>query len=168
MKRIPWLPALLLSFFLLGGCISSPYYQKDISIRGNAWSQDQVLRFPFVVEDTASYYHIYFLTRHTDAYPFSNIWMWVYTLEPDSQLLESRIEVPLADPAGRWLGRGMGEIWEHRMPITRNDKPMKFLKPGNYEIRFEQNMRLDPLPEILQVGLRIEKAQGPLETPKIQ
>ncbi len=168
MKKTAWILPILFSFVFMGGCIPSPYYQKDFAIKGNAWSQEQVLHFPFHIEDTASRYHIYFLTRHTEAYPYSNIWLWVYTMEPDSQLLKTRIEVPLADPAGRWLGRGMGEIWEHRMPITRNDQPMKFLKPGRYEIRFEQNMRLDPLPEILQVGLRIEKAQGPETRPKIQ
>jgi len=51
----------------------------------------------------------------------------------------------------------MGEIWEQRMPITRDDAPMIFTKAGTYTIRFEQNMRINPLPEILQVGLRVEK-----------
>src|SRR5690606_34071788 len=70
---------------------------------------------------------------------------------------KSRIEIPLAETSGKWLGRGMGEIWEHRMPITRDDQPMIFPKPGTYEIRFEQNMRMNPLPEILDVGLRVSK-----------
>lgn len=35
---------------------------------------------------------------------------------------------------------------------------MKFEKAGIYEIRFEQNMRTNPLPEILDIGLRVENS----------
>jgi gliding motility-associated lipoprotein GldH len=110
------------------------------------------------IKDTAALYHLYFIVRHTEAYPFSNIWMSIYTKHPgDSTFDRSRIEIPLAETSGKWLGRGMGEIWEQRMPITRNDNPMVFKKPGVYEIRFGQDMRVNPLTEILQVGLRVEK-----------
>jgi hypothetical protein len=41
---------------------------------------------------------------------------------------------------------------------------MFFNKPGVYELMFEQNMRMNPLPEILQVGLRLEKVDKPKQT----
>ena len=55
------------------------------------------------------------------------------------------------------MGRGAGEIWEQHMPLTAGDKAMIFKKTGTYEIRMEQNMRVNPLPEVLQIGLRVEK-----------
>lgn len=140
------------------GCMPSPYFQKNVTIPQNQWNYDFQPLFKVDIKDTAAMYNLYFIIRHTEAYRFSNIWMWIYTKEPgDSTFKKSRIEIPLAEKSGRWLGRGMGELWEQRMPITRNDAPMIFKKPGTYEIRFEQNMRINPLPEILQVGLRIEK-----------
>jgi len=143
---------------LLTSCVSSPYYQKEYSVPKNAWDYQFKPSFKFDITDTTATYNLYFLVRHTEAYQFSNIWLQVYSKQPgDSTFIKSRIEVPLAEPSGKWLGRGMGEIWEQRMPITRNDNPMVFKKTGTYEIRFEQNMRINPLPEVLQIGLRVEK-----------
>ncbi len=148
----------IIALLFLAGCMPSPYYQKAVSVPHTAWDYSFQPAFEFEIEDTAALYNLYFLIRHTEAYPYSNIWLWVYTTEPGDTIAErSRIEIPLAEKSGKWLGRGMGSIWEHRMPITRNDAPMVFPRPGRYEIRFEQNMRVDPLPEVLQVGLRLEK-----------
>lgn len=148
----------ILSVFLLTSCMESPYFQKDVSIPGYQWTYNYQPTFKVDITDTSALYNLYFIIRHTETYPFSNIWMWIYTKEPgDTSFQKSRIEIPLAEKSGKWLGRGMGEIWEQRMPITRNDAPMVFSKPGTYEIKFEQNMRIDPLPEVLQVGLRVEK-----------
>jgi len=149
--------ALIVSTLAFTGCMESPYFQKDVTIPGYQWQYSYQPIFKVDVKDTAASYNLYFIVRHTEAYPFSNIWMWIYTKEPgDTAFKKSRIEIPLAEKSGKWLGRGMGEIWEQRMPITRNDAPMIFTKPGTYEIKFEQNMRVNPLPEILQVGLRVE------------
>ena len=74
----------------------------------------------------------------------------------DSIIKKERVDVELADPTGKWYGRGMGEIYEQRMPIKLNDT-LKFNKPGSYQISLEQNMRINPLPEIIHVGLRVEK-----------
>jgi gliding motility-associated lipoprotein GldH len=148
--------------FLIAGCVPSPYYEKHATFPRNEWSNKAIPSFKFDIKDTSVAYNLYFIIRHTEAYPFSNIWIYIYSKQPDAKKYEqSRIEIPLAEPSGKWLGRGMGEIWEQRMPITRNDNPMQFNKPGTYEIKFEQNMRVNPLPEILQVGLRIEKADQP-------
>jgi len=150
--------SLIFATTALTGCMDSPYFQKDIAIPQYRWRYDYQPSFKVEIKDTAALYNLYFIVRHTGAYPFSNIWMWIYTKEPgDTTFQRSRIEIPLAEKSGKWLGRGMGELWEQRMPITRDDAPMVFKKPGIYEIRFEQNMRINPLPELLQVGLRVEK-----------
>lgn len=142
---------------LLSGCLESPVYQKQYSVPGNAWAYGWKPAFEFDITDTAAAYNMYFLIRHTEAYPNSNIWVKIHSKEPgDSTFREDRIEIPLAENDGRWLGKGMGSIWEQRMPITRY--PKVFRKAGRYILRLEQNMRTNPLPEVLQVGLRVEKA----------
>ncbi len=150
--------ASVITAFLISGCMESPFFQKDVTLPGYQWKYDYQPAFKVDIHDTAALYNLYFIIRHTEAYPYSNIWMWIYTKEPgDTSFQRTRIEIPLAEKSGKWLGRGMGEIWEQRMPITRNDAPMTFKKSGTYEIRFEQNMRINPLPEVLQAGLRVEK-----------
>ena len=52
-----------------------------------------------------------------------------------------------------WLGTGMDDIYEHRIPLG----PDQSLKAGNYTFTIEQIMREDPLENVLNAGLRIEK-----------
>lgn len=147
-----------LAAWMMAGCMSSPYYQKTEALPRNEWHYKNQPTFTFEITDTASLYHLYFLIRHTDAYPYSNIWLQIATKQPgDTAFQQSRVEIPLAEKSGKWLGRGMGEIWEQRLPITKEDRPMIFTRPGKYEVRLEQNMRIDPLPEILHIGLRVAK-----------
>ena len=147
-----------LTCLLFAGCLPSPYYQKQHALPNNEWHYKNKLPFKFEVTDTNTLYNMYFLIRHTEAYPYSNIWVWIYTKGPgDSTFARTRIEIPLAEPSGKWLGRGMGEIWEQRMPITHEGDKSILRKKGTWEIKLEQNMRVNPLPEVLQVGLRVEK-----------
>jgi gliding motility-associated lipoprotein GldH len=151
--------SVLVGMCFLTGCLPSPVYQKQYPIPNNSWRYSYTPSFKFDITDTTSLYNIYFIIRHTEAYPYSNVWMWIHTKAPgDTVFTRSRIEVPLAEPSGKWLGRGMGEIWEQRMPITQEGDAAILRKKGTWEIKLEQNMRLNPLPEILQVGLRVEKA----------
>jgi gliding motility-associated lipoprotein GldH len=157
--------ALLLSCMtLLSGCLQSPYYQQQTSIPQNAWNYRYMPSFEFEVTDTTCLYDVYFIVRHTNAYPFSNIWMNIHTQQPgDTTFSRQRVNVLLAANSGvnsgQWLGRGMGEIYEHKMRITHEGDSAILNRKGRYVFRFEQNMRINPLPEILQVGLRVEKGK---------
>jgi gliding motility-associated lipoprotein GldH len=50
---------------------------------------------------------------------------------------------------------GMDDIFEARVKIT--SQPASFPKAGPITIKLKQIMRQDPLPGILQIGMRIEK-----------
>ena len=151
-----------LLFFLcivcsLCGCLPSPYYQKEETVPGNAWSYNFKPVFSIDITDTQTVYQPYFLIQHTQAYAYNNLWIWLYIKTPgDSIVKKQRINVPLAEANGKWMGRGMGEIFEQRMPLNLGDS-IKFNRKGTYTISMEQNMRINPLPEILHVGLRLEK-----------
>jgi len=156
---------------LMASCMPSPYYQKNQSIPQNTWSYDHQPSFRVAISDTTVYYTMYFLIRHTDAYPYANLWLRIYSQQPgDTTEDTTRIEVTLAAPSGQWLGRGMGTIWEHRAIISGQRDRKLFARPGTYTFRFEQDMRINPLPEVLQVGLRVEKggAKEPLPSPPPQ
>jgi gliding motility-associated lipoprotein GldH len=155
---------LLCCSIIFTGCIESPYYQKQVSIPTYKWDYKYTPTFEFEVTDTTHFYRVFFLIRHTDAYPYANVWMNMYTKQPgDTVFTKQRVNVQLAVPngknAGQWMGRGMGEIWEQRLSITHEGDPAILAKKGKYIIRFEQNMRVNPLTEILQVGLRVEKGK---------
>lgn len=144
---------------LLSGCSKpSPQFQENFALPGGAWPNDFMPTFEFDIDDTAAAYQIQLVLRHTDVYPFSNIWLTMESKAPgDTTWGKVRVEVPLAAASGQWLGRGMGEIYEQRAPITSLNRPAFFPKKGRYTIRLTQDMRRNPLPEVLTVGLRLEK-----------
>src|SRR4051812_27717133 len=125
---------------LFSGCMPSPYYQQTYPVPENAWQSRYVPVYKFEISDTTAAYKMFFLIRHTDAYPFSNIWLIVSLKQPgDSTFRKVRIEIPLAEQSGKWMGRGMGEIWEQMMPVNYQLNAggiTPFLKrKGKYEMK---------------------------------
>lgn len=142
---------------ILSGCMPAPYYQNAEGIPQNAWTYNFKPSFTFKITDTTTTYQPYFIIRHTQAYPYCNLWMWVSIKTPgDSIAKKERINITLAESSGKWMGRGMGEIYEQHMPLNLGDS-IRIGKAGTYTVSFEQNMRINPLPEVLNVGLRVEK-----------
>jgi gliding motility-associated lipoprotein GldH len=93
--------------------------------------------------------------RHTEKYNYTNIYVNLYIKAPgtDSTTKIQR-SLLLADNNG-WLGSGMDDIYEHRIPLGEPQS----LKAGTYTFSLEQIMREDPLEHVLNVGLRLEKKQ---------
>lgn len=148
---------MIFAFSLLGGCMPAPYYQKVEGIPQNAWTYTFNPSFTFEITDTTTTYQPYFIIRHTQAYPYCNLWIWLTIKTPgDSVAKKERINITLAEATGKWMGRGMGEIYEQHMPLKLGDS-LQIGKAGTYTITLEQNMRINPLPEVLNVGLRVEK-----------
>ena len=134
----------------------SPHYQKVETVPQNAWSYNFKPKFTFEITDTTAGYETYFIIRHTQAYPFSNLWLWLYIKTPgDSTVRRERVNVPLAQSNGKWLGNGMGELFQQQLRLNLDS--VSFKKPGTYQITVEQNMRVNPLPEVLNVGMMVKK-----------
>lgn len=146
---------LFIAILLMTSCLRSNVFEKNVAIKNHRWSEKYTPAFTFEITDTVSDYSMSFNMRHTDAYPYSNIWLNIKTAFPGvDTTTEAKIEVPLADLEGKWLGRGMNEIWEHQMQIA---SPLKFSKTGTYTITLQQIMRSSILPEVMSVGIRLEK-----------
>ena len=95
------------------------------------------------------------MLRHEDAYRYKNIWLNITVKDPDSSFSIKR-EFPLSDNT-HWLGTGIDDVIEHRMPF--NTMPLH-LKKGNYIFSVQQIMREDPLQHILNAGIRVEKVKS--------
>lgn len=143
---------------LILSCIKGAVYEKHYAFKGHRWAQKDSVQFVLNITDTASNYLLFLMMRHTEAYPFSNLWLKTNTLLPDGKSTGYlNTEIPLAEESGKWLGRGMNEIVEHKMPLTKNGAAMHFSQTGQYRISLKQIMRMNPLPEIMSIGIRLEK-----------
>lgn len=140
--------------FSLVGCDSSVVYEENIKIDKNAWSSEKPLVFQANIKDTAIGHNVYINLRNASHYPFSNIFIFMNTTLPNGQLDRDTLEIMLASKDGKWLGNGLGDIWDNRILFKRN---VSFPMPGEYRFELIQAMRLDPLPGIMDGGIRIEK-----------
>lgn len=141
----------------LGSCNEIGLFEKVFFTPSQQWSQSFQPEMKFDITDTSSSYLIYFTVRHADAYPYNNLWIKLYSKMPgDSFEKEERYDIPLAD-GNRWLGTGMDDVFNHRVLLYRT--PVKFMKPGEYQLRIVHDMRVDPVKYIFNVGMRIEKVK---------
>ena len=156
----------LLSFLVLvagaasfAACNTLDVYEKNTSIKEYQWQNSFQPGFDFTISDTAALYNIFIVLRHSDAYRYNNIWLSVGTKMPgDSAAKYQRVELELGNDAKGWDGTGMDDIWEVRKPLTNAPKHF-FSKQGAYHFTIGQVMRENPLPNVVSVGVRIEKVK---------
>lgn len=140
----------------LTACQKVDVFEKNVVIENYRWQSSVKPAFYFSITDTVSRYNIFVVLRHEDAYRYNNLWLNIYTRAPgDSTAKQQALDLQLATAEKGWLGSGMDDIFEHRIRISQ--APIA-LKAGQYEFRLEQIMRDDPLPHILNVGIRVERA----------
>jgi gliding motility-associated lipoprotein GldH len=151
----PFIFVLSLGFLVMFSCDPARVYEKNIRIPDGIWFRDQPVGFEFTVEDTISAYNLYINVRNTSLYPMSNLYLFITTIAPSGHFIRDTVEVILADEKGKWLGSGLGDIWDLQQLYKRN---VRFAQKGSYRFKYEQAMRAEKLPFILDVGLRVEKS----------
>jgi gliding motility-associated lipoprotein GldH len=156
------LQSFLIIVCLLGciSCTRTNLFEKTAVIPGHSWKSNFKPSFTFSITDTTAPYMIYLIIRHNDRYSFNNIYVNLYAKGPGSDTAQVvPYDMRLGTDETGWLGSGMDDIYEHREPITPRspDKAFYFRKPGEYTFTLEQIMRQDPLENVLNAGIRIEK-----------
>lgn len=151
------LSAVIFSLLFITSCAQLDVFEKSAAIPKNEWNYTFKPTFSFNIKDTTSEYNLYVVLRHRDAYKYNNIWLNIGTQSPADTMRYQRFDLLLGDDAKGWDGAGMDDIWEIRKSITNG--PFKFNKPGTYSFSIAQIMREDPLPNVLNVGIRVEKVK---------
>jgi len=144
----------LLTSYFISSCTTIDLYEKTVPVPGHAWQNSFRPSFDFTIKDTTVRYLPFLVLRHTDKYNYSNIYINLYVKGPGQDTAQKyQMNPELANNEGGWKATGMDDIYEHRIEL---DKP-KYLKAGKYTFTVEQIMRENPLQNVLDVGIRIEK-----------
>ena len=150
---------LIILVLFLSACDSAKVFEENIALKDNIWSLENHLKFQVEITDTVSDMNLIINIRHSARYPFSNLWIFVNTTNPEGVQNTDTLECLLAAKDGMWIGSGLGNIWDVQTTL----KTQVFRSPGDYTFEIEQAMRygdkarIEHLPEIMNVGLRIEK-----------
>jgi len=154
--KIFYLLPLVFMAIYLGSCTD----QNAITDQNNAvadhnWSYANQVKYDVNIDNPNIPYNLYFNLRVTADYRYSNIFVLIHQTGLDKKSTVNRMEFKLANPDGEWLGTGSGNLYSYQMLFLSY---YRFPAKGVYHFMIEQNMRDNPLREVSDVGLRVEKA----------
>ena len=142
---------------LFVSCNNDVVYSKYQTFEENEWHAKNKAVFELDITDTQTFNTISLMIRHADAYPYRNMFLFVSTAYPDGKVIKDTMEIMLANDKGEWEGSGAGDIFDLKVPIKKN---VRFPLAGHYKFEFEQGMRVDPLPLVMDFGFEIEKSKA--------
>lgn len=154
----------LFSLFTLVSCQNSTLFQESKTLAKEGWEIDSVSSFDVRVTDVTKPVDIEILTRNSALYPYQNLWLFVNELRPDSTVLTDTVEIYLADNRGRWLGSGMGSLYQLSTPMKVY---YHFPDTGNYTFAIQQGMRSQTLKGLTEIGLRVKTSEY-VQTPVME
>jgi gliding motility-associated lipoprotein GldH len=141
---------------MLLACQTKQLFEQSTIYPNHQWASKQVNEYQFQITDSTVPYNVYFVIRHHNAYHYKNIWIQLTTTAPNDSVSKQSVNLNLADDIKGWLGTGMNDLYDQRIPI--NSEPV-YLKKGMYKFALSHTMREDPLENILSTGIRVEKAK---------
>ncbi|MEN8229005.1 MAG: gliding motility lipoprotein GldH [Bacteroidota bacterium] len=154
--KYPVQSLILLLIILLSSCDPDMVFDQYTQTDDGLWSWHDAKEFNIEIADTVTLHNIYLQIRHTVEYPMSNLYMFVYVKGPSGQLLKDTVNLILANPDGKWIGSGTGNLRELRLLYRQHTK---FGQSGLYTFTLEQGMRNPELP-ITDLGIRIERIKS--------
>ena len=142
------------------GCAEPVVFQADVPVPEGAWDREFRPAFEFEITDTINKHDVFIDVRHTGEYPFSDLFLFVDLEGPGGRALRDTVECLLADPTGRWYGKGLGFIFADRYQAHVLYKlNNRFPASGRYSIKLEQAMRTEVLEGVLDVGVSVERSK---------
>lgn len=152
------LPLLFLLFFiavLLNSCNSDVVFDQNIPVENENWNYEQAKKFKVEITDTALRYNIYVNIRHSFHFEWRNLWVNIDTEFPNGKKISKRVNLLLSEADGKWFGDCSSDNCFIQIPIQEN---VIFPQKGTYNFVITQDMRENPLRNIRNVGMKVEKA----------
>ncbi len=142
----------------LSACDPARVFEDNHDFPEGAWLATEKPVFAFTITDTAARYTVRLNVRNSVNYQFYNLFAALTLRDPTGQVRARQLhEMVLLDKAtGQPLGDGLGDLFDHQFVALRH---VRFTRPGTYRAEVSQYMRLPVLPELLSVGIRVEREE---------
>ena len=129
------------------GCGPRPASLDAVQLNPSGWIASDTAVMTFRVEHPDHRHNLQFGLRHSEDYPFSNLFLFVELEYPNGKTMLDTLECPLGAPDGRWYGEGHGWI-DLRVGYKQ---AVAFPLQGDYTLRVLHAMRRDPLPGLAEL-----------------
>ncbi len=145
-------------------------YEEYMPIAQGVWAKEDGKSFTFEIEDTAQYYHIYYMLRNTANYPYYNLYLNHLLCNEAGDTISHKLQMmhlfdeKTGKPLGNerfFSGGSMGDLFDHKFQSLIF---FKFPAKGKYNFTISEYMRSDDKEElqaiegVFSIGCRVEKA----------
>lgn len=138
----------------LCSCGKKTIFEKYKKIENYTWNGNTIVSFDVNIEDIDKKYDVYITVRHSEVYPFDNLYVGVdiYTPSGDKRSKDYYLEMRNEDRS--FKGDVLGDIWDVKVLIMKN---VSFNSAGLHKFEISNLMQYTNIPDIMEIGLIVEK-----------
>ncbi|MFT5723638.1 MAG: gliding motility-associated lipoprotein GldH [Bacteroidia bacterium] len=151
-NRIIFFPVLVFIAMVLNACDNTTIYNESDILSEAKWNETDTLFAKFEVSDSTHYHNISLNTRINSLYLNSNIYFKVILTGPIGQHITEIKSFEITDKAGKWLGKGFGDLHSYELPLLY-ELPLKQF--GSYKVKVIPYMRKDVVHGIHDRGIKV-------------
>lgn len=139
----------------LSSCEQGYVFDGNLVMPDKEWNWRNRANFEVEIADTTRLYDLYINTRVAESFPYSNLFVLFHQVSPGGDSSVVRIDLPLFAADGKPLGLKRGNIYEYQVEVM---KGLTFSKAGTYIFGIEQNMRVNTIPGVLDIGISLKNS----------
>ena len=125
----------------------------------NGWDKNDILTFNFPTTIEPKTKDVFFILRHNNNYPYSNIFLITELKDPANQVLIDTFEFKLAQANGEWLGDKKISVIEHKLLFKESLE----LDENDFSLKVRTSMRsnnqsneIEKLDGVINFGILID------------
>jgi gliding motility-associated lipoprotein GldH len=150
---------LIITAIFFTGCDDDRVFEQITDLESREWLVADKPAFEFVINNSGAQYNLYCNIRNSVSYPYSRFFFTYYLEDSTGAEIKKELVTKFLfdEKTGKPFGKsGIGDLYDHRIVLLKNHQ---FPYKGKFRVKFEQFMRMDTLPGIIAVGLRVERAR---------
>jgi gliding motility-associated lipoprotein GldH len=155
MKNIYSLLILNALLILTTSCKKNRIFSENKNIPNHHWEKEQSIDFYPEISDDSSSYNIFLSIRHVYGLQLiKRLKIKIRMVCPSGNILKKTFIIPFVDEKNHILSDCSGDYCDLETLI---EKDFKFTEKGKYEFKVLQDMDLKSIPNLMEVGLLIDK-----------
>ncbi len=154
MKSIYRFTVSLCVLFLISCNGNVAYKEYDTTFVGNRWQKNDVKTFNFELKEAGNF-DLLVDFSHVYGTQFAELPIKIVMINPDQSRKTADYVILLRDNDGKELGDCSGDYCDLREPVLKNLQ----LPAGNYQVSVANNFQYEFVPNVLGVGIRLEKSK---------
>ena len=148
------LSILILTTFALSCNKNRIFEEHNTNFPKFRWDKSNIVEFSPEITDNNCDYKIFIAVRHIAGFQLKDINVKLDIISPSGEVTTKDYTLPLYNKNNEALSDCAGDYCDLESMIEKN---FKFKETGKYKFRLSHQMSINPIPNVMEVGLIIDK-----------